>query len=104
MENVKKAAAAGKGLNRYTRSTEVKVKIKEFCENPDNFLESGPRNLYNLAGALQISTATLSRNLQLMAARTPDPNCLEKDKLAPCVRIWHHTNGLWVWCGPKANE
>jgi hypothetical protein len=101
---VAQAAAAGKGLNRYARSNDVKAAIKAFCENPDNFKESGPRTLYDLSNALKINYATLSRNLQLMAARTADPNALEAEKLNPRVRIWHHTNGLWVWCGEKASE
>lgn len=93
-----KATEAGKGLNRYARQSEVTQALKAFCENPANFTETGPRTLYDLASTIGFGYATVSRNLQLMKAKMGDPAAPEEEKFNSGVRIWHHRNGIWIWC------
>jgi hypothetical protein len=85
----------------FTTHQMVVKKLKEYCENPDSFADSGPQCLFHIAKATGIGYQTLAKNIHLLHQSRFNPEVPEDRKFSAKVRVWEHVNGVWVWCGQK---
>ena len=82
-----------------TMHVKIVARIKEFCENPANFVD-GPMNLWDISEKMKMKYGTLSKNLHLLNERRFNPNQPPENKFNDKVKVWDKKNGVWIFCMP----